>query len=523
MYPGHWSRVKPDAIAATMTGSGGVEEDAITWTELDDRSNQIAQYLYSQGLRTGDHIAVFMENKLAYFELVWAALRSGLFITPVNRYLIAEEAGYIVRDCDAKACFSSVRMSDIAREMPQHAPNCGIWLMSGGVVEGFDAFETARDSAPSEPLETQPLGAFMFYSSGTTGRPKGIARALSGAMIDDGEGSIVHGGLQSMLWGMNDSTIYLSPAPLYHSAPVSFCIAVMTLGGRVVAMPRFDPADALAAVDKHKITHSQWVPTMFTRMLKLDQATRMSFDLSSHRVAIHAAAPCPREIKQQMMNWWGPIIYEYYAGSEVNGFTHVTPEEWLAKPGTVGKPLLGIIHICDEDGHELPAGEQGIVYFEQAQMEYAYHKDPEKTKEAQHPEHANWSTLGDVGYVDEDGYLFLTDRATFMIVSGGVNIYPQEIEDALVLHSKVEDVAVIGVPNEEMGEEVKAMVQPVAGIEANDALAEELMAFAREKLAHYKCPKSIDFDPQLPRLPTGKLYKRLLKDRYWGKHDSRIV
>ncbi len=523
MHPGHWSKVKPDAIAATFTGAGGGVEDKITWATLDDRSNQIAQYLNSQGLRTGDHIAVFMENKLAYFEIAWAALRSGLWITPVNRYLTAEEAGYIVNDCDAKACFSSMRLGEVARAIPQHAPNCSSWLMVDGIVEGFDSYETTRDGAPAEPLEKQPLGAFMFYSSGTTGRPKGIIRKLSGTMIDDGEGSIAHGGLQSMLWGMDESSTYLSPAPLYHSAPVSFCIATMMLGGHVVAMPRFDPTDALAAIEKHKITHSQWVPTMFTRMLKLDQATRMSFDLSSHRVAIHAAAPCPREVKQQMLDWWGPIIYEYYAGSESNGFTHVTPDEWLARPGTVGKPLLGIIHICDEDGHTLPAGEQGIIYFEQEQMEYAYHNDPEKTKEVQHPEHANWSALGDVGYVDEDGYLFLTDRATFMIVSGGVNIYPQEIEDALVLHPKVEDVAVVGVPNEEMGEEVKAVVQPLAGIEANDALADELMAFTREKLAHYKCPKSIDFDPQLPRLPTGKLYKRLLKDRYWGKHDTRIV
>ena len=523
MYPGHWSKVKPDAVAATLTGPGGVEEDTITWRELDDRSNQIAQYLHGQGLRTGDHIAVLMENKLAYFEIAWAALRSGLWITPVNRYLTGEEAGYIVNDCDAKACFSSMRLGDVAREVPQHAPDCGIWLMADGVVEGFDSYEATRDKAPAEPLEKQPLGAFMFYSSGTTGRPKGIVRKLSGTMIDEGEGSIIHGGLQSMLWGMNDSTTYLSPAPLYHSAPVSFCIAVMTLGGHVVAMPRFDPVDALASIEKNKVTHSQWVPTMFTRMLKLDQATRTSFDLSSHRAAIHAAAPCPREVKQQMMDWWGPIIYEYYAGSEVNGFTHVTPEEWLAYPGTVGKPLLGIIHICDEDGRELPTGEQGIIYFEQEQMEYAYHKDPEKTKDVQHPEHANWSALGDVGYVNEEGYLFLTDRATFMIVSGGVNIYPQEIEDVLVLHSKVEDVAVVGVPNEEMGEEVKAVVQPIAGVEANEALIVELMEYVHGQLAHYKCPKSIDFDPQLPRLPTGKLYKRLLKDRYWGKHGSRIV
>ena len=523
MYPGHWSKVKPTATAVTLTGPGGVEEEKLTWSQLDDRSNQVAQFLYAQGLRRGDHIAVFMENKLAYFELAWAAFRSGLWITPVNRYLTAEEAGYIIDDCDAKACVSSIRLGEVASDVPQYAPNCSIWLMADGVVEGFESYEATRDKAPAEPLEKQPLGAFMFYSSGTTGRPKGIVRELPDTMIDAGEGSVVHGALQSALWGCDEESTYLSPAPLYHSAPVSFSMAILTLGGHVVVLPRFDAADALAAIEKHRVTHSQWVPTMFTRMLKLDHATRMSFDLSSHQVAIHAAAPCPREIKQQMMDWWGPIIYEYYAGSEVNGFTHVTPQEWLERPGTVGKPILGVIHICDDDGRELPAGEQGIIYFEQAQMEYAYHKDPGKTKDVQHPEHANWSALGDVGYVDDEGYLFLTDRATFMIVSGGVNIYPQEIEDALILHPKVDDVAVVGAPNEEMGEEVKAVVQTVAGVEASDALAGELMEFARERLAHYKCPKSIDFDPQLPRLPTGKLYKRLLKDRYWGMHDTRIV
>jgi len=339
--------------------------------------------------------------------------------------------------------------------------------------------------------------------------------------IDEDAGPI--GALNKMLWAFDENTVYLSPAPLYHSAPIGFCTATQSLGGTVIMMPRFDEIGALQAIQDHRVTHSQWVPTMFTRMLKLPREDLAGFDLSSHKVAIHAAAPCPKGIKQQMFDWWGPIIYEYYGGTELNGFTHTNPEDWLAHPGTVGKPLIGIIHICDEHGNELPNGEPGIVYFELPAMNFAYFKDSEKTKDAQHPHHANWTALGDVGYVDDDGFLYLTDRATFMIISGGVNIYPQEIEDALIMHNKIADVAVVGVPHEEMGEEVKAVVQPAQGVGADDALAEEILEYAREHIAHYKCPRSVDFMDELPRLPTGKLYKRLIKDRYWGKTDSKIV
>ena len=409
----------------------------------------------------------------------------------------------------------------MAQDLPPHAPNCHIWLMAGGAVDGFEAYEDAIAGQPAENLADEPAGSFMLYSSGTTGRPKGIYRPLPPNKIHEDAGPV--GALQRGLWGFDENSVYLSPAPLYHSAPIGFCIATQSLGGAVVMMPRFDEVGALKAIQDHRVTHSQWVPTMFTRLLKLPEAQRHAHDLSSHQVAIHAAAPCPVGVKQQMFDWWGPIIYEYYAGTELNGFTHATPEQWLAHPGTVGQPILGTIHICNEDGEELPNGEPGIVYFEMDQMPFEYLKDAAKTKDAQHPKHANWTALGDVGYVDDEGYLYLTDRATFMIISGGVNIYPQEIEDALIMHPKVADVAVVGVPNEEMGEEVKAVVQPPDGMEGDDALADELLAYAREHIAHYKCPRSIDFMAQLPRLPTGKLYKRLLKDRYWGKTDSRIV
>ena len=385
---------------------------------------------------------------------------------------------------------------------------------------GFESYEEVVADHPADPLDEEPLGEFMLYSSGTTGRPKGIARPLSRHSVSRG---LTLNAVLKGLFRVDASSVYLSPAPLYHSAPIGFCTAVQSLGGTVVMMERFDALEALQALEKYSITHSQWVPTMFTRMLKLPEEERARFDLSHHRVAIHAAAPCPRKVKEEMFQWWGPILHEYYGGTELNGLTYVGPEEWLAHPGTVGRAVMGTIHICDEDGAELPAGAAGIVYFERDQTPFQYHKDPEKTRSAQHPRHRTWTALGDVGYVDEEGYLYLTDRASFMIISGGVNIYPQEIENELIVHPKVEDVAVIGVPNPEFGEEVKAIVQPAAGVSADAALAEELIAYARERLAAYKCPRSIDFTEELPRLPSGKLYKRLLKDRYWGRGNSKIV
>ena len=517
MYPGKWALEFPDKAAAIHAVSG----ERLTYRELNDRSNQLAQLMWAQGLRAGDHAAIFMENRLSYFEVIWAALRSGLYITTINRYLTDEEAGYILDNCEAQVLVTSSYLGEVAAELPRFAPDCKRWLMAGEVLPGYESYDDAIAEYPAEALAEEPAGQFMLYSSGTTGRPKGILRPLSGTLIKEDAGPL--GALQRNLWGFDEDTIYLSPAPLYHSAPIGFCTATLALGGTIIMLPRFDEVGALQAIEDHKVTHSQWVPTMFTRFLKLPAADRRGFDFSSHKVAIHAAAPCPAGIKRQMFDWWGPIIYEYYGGTELNGLTHTTPEEWLAHPGTVGKPVIGTLHICDEDGKELPNGEPGLVYFELPKMPFEYLKDPEKTRESQHPAHPNWSALGDVGYVNDEGFLFLTDRATFMIISGGVNIYPQEIEDVMILHPKIADVAVIGVPNEEMGEEVKAVVQVAAGIIADDALAEELLEYAREHIAHYKSPRSLDFMAELPRLPTGKLYKRIIKDAYWGKTDSRIV
>ena len=373
MYPGKWAGEFPGKSAVIHAVTG----EAVTYAELNDRSNQLAQLMWAEGLRPGDHAAIFMENHLRYFEVVWAALRSGLYLTTINRYLTDEEAGYILDNCEAKVLITSSKLADVAARLPEFAPNCGRWLMVDDAIDGYEAYEAAIGAHPAEPLADEPAGQFMLYSSGTTGRPKGILRPLSGAKIHEDAGPV--GALQQLLWGFDQETIYLSPAPLYHSAPISFCTATLALGGTVVMMPRFDEVGALRAIDEHKVTHSQWVPTMFTRILKLPEEERTGFDFSSHKVAVHAAAPCPSGIKQQMIDWWGPIIYEYYGGTELNGLTHVNSEEWLAHPGSVGKPILGTIHICDEDGRELPNGEPGIVYFEMPEMPFEYLKDDEKT------------------------------------------------------------------------------------------------------------------------------------------------
>ena len=511
MYPGHWATVKPhaDAVIDATTGA------KLSWQELDQRSNQVAQLLYARGLRPGDHISLLMQNDLAFFEIAWAAYRSGLYITCINRYLTADEAAYIINDSNSKALFTADALA-IAGELPNLTNQCSQRFITGATTAGYESYEAVLEGQPDIPLAEQPAGDAMLYSSGTTGQPKGIKRPLSGEHISGG-----FPGLEvNNPYGINAETIYLSPAPLYHAAPFGYCMRTLALGGQIVMMQRFDPELSLEYIEHYRVTHSQWVPTMFVRMLKLPQEARHRYDLSSHRCALHAAAPCPVEIKQQMMTWWGPILWEYYAGTERNGSTVIGPEEWLAHPGSVGKAHSGVLHICDEDGTEQKPGDEGMIYFEQPTMAFEYHNAPEKTLSATHPTHANWSSLGDVGYVDAEGYLYLTDRKAYMIISGGVNIYPREIEDALILHPSVEDVAVFGVPNPDFGEEVKAVVQPSQGVAHDQHLVDDLMSFAKQRLAAYKIPRSIDFTDELPRLPTGKLYKRLLKDKYWPQKEG---
>ncbi len=508
MYPGHWAAIKGDSPALIHAATG----ETVSWSELNDRSNRIAQLMHRSGLGVGDHLSLLMENRLDYLAIAWAAFRSGLYITCINRYLTVEEAAYIIEDSGSTALIASGAVTDPER-LGALVPGCTHRFLSPGDSPGWTDFEAAVAAAPAEPVGEELMGDSMLYSSGTTGRPKGIKRPLTGRSVTEG----IPGLDKTSPYGFDEHSVYLSPAPLYHAAPFGYCMRTLALGGTVVMMEKFDAEASLAHIEHWRITHSQWVPTMFVRMLKLPETIRGGYDLSSHRCAIHAAAPCPVEIKKQMMDWWGPILWEYYAGTERNGSTVISPEEWLAHPGSVGRARSGIIHICDETGAELPTGESGLIYFEQPERPFVYHNAPEKTAESAHPEHANWTALGDVGYLDDEGYLYLTDRKAFMIISGGVNIYPREIEDALILHDKVADVAVFGIPNAEFGEEVKAVVQPAAGVAADDALAEELGRFAREHLAAYKIPRSIDFMAELPRLPTGKLYKRMLRDQYWAR------
>ena len=507
MYPGHWSTVKPDAPAVIHADTG----QRTSWQELDDRSNQLVNLFRSRDINVGDHIALLMENHLQYFEIAWAAFRSGIYITCINRYLTADEAAYIVNDSGAKAVISSTEIAASA-ELLDHLENCPQRFLARGTAPGWESLNDALEGFDSTPQVEQLQGDSMLYSSGTTGRPKGIKRPLPNASVTLG----IPGADTNSPYGFDEHSIYLSPAPLYHAAPFGFCMRVLCFGGTVVMMPKFDEQKALEHIERFRITHSQWVPTMFVRMLKLDKDVRESFDLSSHRVAVHAAAPCPVEVKQQMMAWWGPIIWEYYAGTERNGSTIIAPDDWLAHPGSVGRAASGTLRICDEDGTELPANQEGLIYFEQAKRPFEYHNAPEKTAESGHPQHANWTALGDVGYVDDDGFLFLTDRKAYLIISGGVNIYPREIEDALIMHPQVTDVAVFGIPNAEFGEEVKAVVQAAPGVATGAALADELSQWARDNLASFKVPRSFDFMDELPRLPTGKLYKRLLRDAYWN-------
>jgi len=511
--PDHAERM-PDKPACIMAGSGAV----ITYAELEEGSNRFAHLLRVLGIRSGDHIAIFAENHARYFELLWGAKRAGTFYTAISFYLTTEEIAYIVNDSGSRLFVATDALSAAAMGVSALCPNLEFCLMLDGVTDGFRSYEDAVAAQPSGRIADEVEGTDMLYSSGTTGRPKAIKRpAFQGMKFGEFDGAM---SLLADHVGMKEEMIYLSPAPLYHAAPLRYNMATVHRGGTSVIMERFDAAQSLLLIEQYRVTHSQWVPTMFVRMLKLPEEERVRHDLSSHETAIHAAAPCPVPVKEAMIEWWGPILLEYYGGTESNGLTLLDSHEWLTHKGSVGRAIVGIPHVVDNAGVELGSNQIGAIYFSDG-PDFEYYNDPERTTQVY--DNRGWSTLGDVGYIDEDGYVYLTDRQSFMIISGGVNIYPQEIEDVLVLHSKVEDVAVVGVPNEEMGEEVKAVVQPIAGVEANEALIVELMEYVRGQLAHYKCPKSIDFDPQLPRLPTGKLYKRLLKDRYWGKHGSRIV
>ncbi|MDQ1535512.1 MAG: long-chain acyl-CoA synthetase [Actinomycetota bacterium] len=521
MWPGKHAANTPDKPAIIMAATG----ETVTYKELNDRSNQLAQLFSDAGLRFGDHIAVLMDNNPRYLEVCWAAQRSGLFYTALNWHFTAEEAAYILDDCDAEVIVVSEGTRELAEQIVDLMPKVRIRLAVGNgagpsTIAGYVDYEDAIAGFPPEPIAEELEGTPMLYSSGTTGRPKGIKYHIERMPIGSAPERLA---ALTTFFGFDDSSVYLSPAPLYHSAPLFYCMSTLRLGATVVMMEQFDPLLALEYIERYRVTQSQWVPTMFVRMWKLSEEERNRYDLSSHRNAVHAAAPCPVDVKRRMIEWWGPIIMEYYSSTEGAGATIIDAEDWLAHPGSVGRSMLGPIHIVGDDGALLPPGEIGVVWFQprEGSAGFEYHKDPEKTRDSMNDR--GWSTVGDMGYLDQDGYLYLTDRKTFMIVSGGVNIYPQEAENVLVDHPKVLDVAVFGVPNDEMGEEVKAVVQPIDWADAGPDLERELLEYCRGRLAHYKCPRSVDFERELPRQQTGKLYKRLLRDRYWGQRDSRIV
>lgn len=506
MHPGIIAAATPGKIAYVMAETG----QTVTYAELERTSNQGAHLFRALGLQRGDHIALMLENHPRFFQICWAAQRAGLYYTAISWRLQQGEVEYIVNNCEARVFITSRGRAEVAQALAGQVPGVEHAYMLDGTVPGYASWEEAIASQPEHPIADESEGQSMLYSSGTTGYPKGVKRALP----TEPYGSIPGLAVLNVLYGADADSIYLSPAPLYHAAPLGFTMTCLRQGTQVVVMEHFEPEAALRFIEQYRVTHSQWVPTMFVRMLKLAPEVRTRYDVSSLRCAIHAAAPCPIPIKEQMIEWWGPVLYEYYAGTEGNGFVQLNSAEWLAHRGSVGRPLNCQLHICDEEGNEVPTGESGTIWFGGG-GEFEYHNDPEKTAGSRHPK--GWSTLGDVGYLDEDGYLYLTDRKHFMIISGGVNIYPQEAENVLITHPAVVDVAVFGVPNEEFGEEVKAVVQPRDMAEASPVLAMELLSYCRERLSHIKCPRSIDFRAELPRHPTGKLYKRLLKDEYWQK------
>jgi long-chain acyl-CoA synthetase len=490
--------------------------DTISYGELYARSQRVAALLDTAGLRRGDGVALVLPNRPEFFEITWGCQLSGLYYTSVNTHFTPDEVAYVIGDSDAKAVFVDASMPDLGARIRDGNAGVDVHIVVGGNLPGWrpyeDALVDARDAPPASD------GSEMLYSSGTTGRPKAVRRQLP----TDGKGSWAQKVLEYSLterYGMTESSVYLSPAPLYHAAGVNYTMAVHRVGAASILMRKFDADAVLRLIETNRVTHAQFVPTMFVRMLKLPDAVRRSYDVSSLQCVIHAAAPCPVDVKHQVMDWFGPIIHEYYGGTEGFAGTTIDPQEWLAHPGSVGKPFTAV-HVVGDDGVELPAGESGELYFEGGPA-FEYFKDPDKTASVFNER--GWRSLGDMGYVDEEGYLYLTDRSTFMIVSGGVNIYPQESENLLVMHPKLVDAAVFGVPNDEFGEEVKAVVQPVDGVTPGPALEAELIDYCRAHLAAYKCPRTVEFDTELPRDPNGKLYKRRIRDRYWQGRTSRIL
>lgn len=510
MHPRIHAESWPEKPALILAETG----ETVTYREMEDRANRGAHVLRTLGMGNGRTVALVCENRLEYFDVVWAAQRTGIELVIVSSRLKADEIAYIVNDSGAALLLIGEALADVAKDLAAKSADMpGLERMVAiGTLPGLQSWNALCEGAPPTPIDDEELGTRMFYSSGTTGRPKGIRiPSPGGPPVQTNPGAAMF----QAFFGFTEDTVYLSPAPLYHSAPLGFSISVHSIGGTVVFMRKFDPEVFLTAIERYRVTSTQCVPTMFIRLLRLPESERGRCDLSSLGQVIHAAAPCPVPVKHQMIEWLGPIIDEFYAGSEGNLFVKLNSHEWLAHPGSVGRPVIGNIRICDDEGNELPVGEVGTIYVSEGRA-FEYHNDPAKTATSRNPKHADWTTMGDVGRLDEDGYLYLADRKDFMIISGGVNIYPQEIEDLLLMHPAVHDAAVFGVPNTDFGEEVKAVIQPSRWDDAGTEMEAELKEWCRERLSHIKCPRSIDFERELPRAETGKLYKKDLRARYWA-------
>ncbi len=519
MHPTFHAQNTPDKPAYILADTG----EQLTFGELERFSNRGAQLFRQLGLKTGDHVAVMIENCLEFQHICWAAVRAGLYFTPISTSLKSDEIAYIVENCEASVFIASGKLADTIdfSQLPVPAGVAKFMIKADEqLVDGFRDWDAELENMSDEPIEDECEGMFMMYSSGTTGLPKGIKRPFVQGPLGMGNSAGNYPAMQKFLYGASSDSVFLSPAPLYHAAPLYWASAYTRLGATVVIMKKFEPEKALQFIERFKVTHSQWVPTMFVRFLKLESETRHRYDLSSLQCAVHSAAPCPTSVKENMINWWGPVVHEYYTGSEGNGMTVINPKEWLEHKGCVGKAIYGEIHIVDEaTGEELPSGKEGTVYFG-GSYTFEYHNEEEKTQNSRHSQ--GWSTLGDVGYVDEQGYLYLTDRRTNLIISGGVNIYPQETENLIITLPEVADVAVIGVPNEDFGEEVKAIVQPQSPELGASLSEQQIIDFCREHLSNIKCPRSVEFVQELPRTETGKLLKRVLKAQYKVKEEATV-